>query len=318
MTRQLFCLLLVVLTTSCSAINADAKLNKDTRMNNTFFSNKKENDEAIKKLSPSSAGQPNKTSTKNNDSFYSPFNAIDENIEKYDFSSLDSLDSTLYYFTYTKNENGIVPTTTNTSFLKNYDAYYYVPDVHNNIYLTFNCETNTGYTSIILDTLRDKNVKASFFVTGEFIEDNKSLIQRMIDEGHVIGNHSMNHITTGGLEEDYIYKEISLSNQKFKQHFGRNLDPFFRPPEGLYNERSLAVTQDLGYKTIFWSFSSHTEDLEKKKQRTYSINDLAKYAHDGCISSFATTSLESANDLGKTIDLLETNGYTFSTLKDLK
>ncbi len=74
-----------------------------------------------------------------------------------------------------------------------YDAFFIMPQEGNHIYLTFDQGYENGYTAPILDTLKEKDVSAVFFLTLDYAKRNPELIKRMIDEGHVLGNHSASH-----------------------------------------------------------------------------------------------------------------------------
>ena len=135
-----------------------------------------------------------------------------------------------------------------------YGANFIAPD-NGKIYLTFDCgyEYN-NITADILDTLKEKDVKAVFFVTMHYVKSNPELVQRMIDEGHAVGNHSNHHYCIPDLSVYEMAYEIMSLHEYVLEHFGYEMT-LFRPPEGAYSTRSLAVTQSLGYKTVHWSFA---------------------------------------------------------------
>jgi peptidoglycan-N-acetylmuramic acid deacetylase len=153
-----------------------------------------------------------------------------------------------------------------------YDAHFITQDA-GGIYLTFDCgyeyfakdENGKTYpvTSRILDTLKEKNVKAVFFITLPYAQKNPALVQRMIDEGHAVGNHSSTHPDMTTISIDQMVTEILtlhnyvLDNFHYKMHL-------FRPPTGAFSEQSLAVTQSLGYKTVDWSFAYRDWDPDQQ------------------------------------------------------
>lgn len=156
---------------------------------------------------------------------------------------------------YNPNDEHIKPTASDKVDLNKYSAYYFGTTDDKIIYLTFDEGYENGYSSKILDVLKEKNVPAAFFVTKSYIESNQDLIKRMVDEGHVVGNHSVRHLSSPDLTDDELRKELTDTADYFKEVTGQNMPKVFRPPMGEYSERTLAVTQGLGYKTIFWSFA---------------------------------------------------------------
>ena len=197
-----------------------------------------------------------------------------------------------------------------------YDAYFIAPET-NDIYLTF----DLGYeynnlTAKILDVLKAKQVKAIFFVTRSYCSnkwhDNTALVRRIIDEGHVLANHSVNHPTMPTLTIDKMESEIMDLHNYIKKEFGYEMT-LFRPPTGAFSERSLAVAQSLGYKTVNWSFAYYDYDTGKQPDKTYAYNLIVKSAHKGAIYLLHGVSETNAAVLGDVIDTLKKD-YKFSVL----
>ena len=88
------------------------------------------------------------------------------------------------------------------------------------IYLTFDEGYEAGYTSQILKTLKENNVKATFFLTAHYINTQEELVRQMIDEGHIIGNHTVNHKSMPSLTEEEIKKEVMDLHQSVYEKFG--------------------------------------------------------------------------------------------------
>ena len=90
--------------------------------------------------------------------------------------------------------NGKIPDGNATSdFLKQYNSYYIGDTTQKKVYLTFDAGYENGYMPQILDALKKNNVKATFFVVSTFMKTNPELVKRMVDEGHIVGNHTMTH-----------------------------------------------------------------------------------------------------------------------------
>ena len=118
---------------------------------------------------------------------------------------------------------------------KKYNAYY-LDDNEKTLYLTFDEGYENGYTSKILDVLKKNNVPAAFFVTGPYLKKEKELVKRMVMEGHIVGNHSINHPSLPSITNDEeLKKEITDLNDNFKGMFGMDMK-YLRPPRGEYSE----------------------------------------------------------------------------------
>ena len=136
---------------------------------------------------------------------------------------------------------------------KGSDAYALTSD-EDTIILTFDQGYENGYTSKILDTLRDKNVKAIFFLTGDYAKKENALVRRMIDEGHMLGNHGMTHASLCNLSPDSAREEILSLHAYVADNYDYEMQ-YFRFPCGEYSEDSLKIVRECGYKTLFWSFA---------------------------------------------------------------
>ena len=178
------------------------------------------------------------------------------------------------------------------------------------INLTFDQGYENGFTSIILDTLKEKGVIATFFVVGDYAERQPELVQRMIDEGHTVGSHSVNHYSMPELSVEKTADEIMGLHEYMIEHFGVAMS-LFRPPKGEYSEQSLAITADLGYKTVLWSFAYADWDTKNQPDRETSLQKLIDRAHPGAIYLLHSVSETNAYILGDFIDAMLAEGYTF-------
>lgn len=179
------------------------------------------------------------------------------------------------------------------------------------ISLTFDQGYENGFTTMILDTLKEKGVKATFFVVGDYAERQPELVQRMIDEGHTVGSHSWNHYSMPEITVEKMTDEIMRLHAYMIEHFGVAMT-LFRPPKGEYSEQSLAVTCDLGYKTVLWSFAYADWDTDNQPNRDKALAKLIERAHPGAIYLLHSVSETNANILGDFIDAMLAEGYTFS------
>ena len=180
------------------------------------------------------------------------------------------------------------------------------------ICLTFDQGYENGFTSVILDTLKEKGVKATFFVVGDYAERQPELVKRMVDEGHTVGSHSVNHYSMPELSVEQSADEIMGLHEYILEHFGVQMT-LFRPPKGEYSEQSLAITGDLGYKTVLWSFAYADWDTKNQPDCEASLQKLIERAHPGAIYLLHSVSETNATILGDFIDAMLADGYTFST-----
>lgn len=200
--------------------------------------------------------------------------------------------------------------------LKKYDGYYLGNTDEKVMYLTFDEGYENGYTSKILDVLKKTNTPAAFFVTGPYIEKEPELIKRMVNEGHIVGNHTVNHPSMPDVADDKIRSELSTLNEMFNTLTGQNMK-FMRPPRGEFSERTLAITKDNGYKTIFWSIAYADWNTQKQKGVDYAVNQVTNQFHNGAIILLHAVSQDNADGLEKMIKNATDQGYVFKSLEDL-
>ncbi len=182
-----------------------------------------------------------------------------------------------------------------------------------NIYLTMDEGYENGYTPAILDTLREKGVPCTFFVTKPYLDKNPTLVKRMIDEGHTVGNHSVNHKSMPTLTDEEAKKEITVLHDEVLAKFGYSMK-YFRPPMGEYSQASLYTAQSLGYRSVFWSFAYRDWEMNNQKGKDYAVESVEKGIHNGCILLLHAVSKDNAEGLGEIIDRLRAKGYVFSSL----
>ena len=186
------------------------------------------------------------------------------------------------------------------------------------IYLTFDEGYEAGYTSQILNTLKENDVKATFFITAHYLNTQPELVKQMIDEEHIVGNHTVNHPNLHKLTEPQkMADELGGLNTEFFRKYGKNME-YMRPPEGEYSERLLAVANELGYKTVLWSFAYKDWDVNSQKGAEYAFEQVTPYLHDGAILLLHAVSKDNAESLGNIIDYAKEQGYQFESLDELE
>lgn len=185
------------------------------------------------------------------------------------------------------------------------------------IYLTLDCGYGSANTEVILDVLKKHDVKVTFFVTKMFLDADPESVRRMVEDGHIVGNHSFSHKELPTLTEEEIYQEIILWEEKFYEITGVRMPLFFRPPEGAYSKRTMQITEDLGYKTIFWSIAYYDYNQNDQPSVQYILDHFEEYHHNGAITLMHNDSSANKNAMDDVITFLKEEGYRFGTLEEL-
>lgn len=186
----------------------------------------------------------------------------------------------------------------------------FIFDNEPNIYLTFDEGYENGYTPKILDVLKEKNVSAVFFVTMPYVKSNPDLIRRMINEGHVVGNHSAKHLAMPTLSIEKATEEYMQLHDYVKEEFNYEMT-LFRPPEGKFSEQTLALGKTLGYTNILWSFAYSDYDVNNQPDNEVALKKIIDRAHNGEIMLLHAVSRTNTEILPDVIDELRKKGYTF-------
>ncbi len=203
-----------------------------------------------------------------------------------------------------------------------YDGFYIDKKLSDNdksrvIYLTFDLGYENGNAERILNTLKEENVPAAFFILDNIILKNPELIAKMLEDGHMICNHTKNHKNLSELASDEIIKNITDLEKIYEEKTGKQLDKYFRFPEGRYSEEALECVQSLGYKTIFWSFAYDDWDNAKQKNDKAALKKVLQNTHNGAVMLFHPTSKTNADIFPELIREWRKMGYTFGTLDEL-
>ncbi len=199
---------------------------------------------------------------------------------------------------------------------KDMDTYecIYMGKEDEGIYLTFDEGYENGYTAMILDTLKEKDVKAAFFITMPYLEKHEDLVRRIMEERHTVGNHTVNHPSLPSVTDDNKLKEeLSGLEKSFQEKFGIPMR-YVRPPKGEYNERTLKCTRDMGYTNVFWSFAYQDWEQNKSRGKEYAYNKVMAGLHGGGVILLHAVSEDNAKALGDIIDGARERGYVFRTL----
>ena len=185
------------------------------------------------------------------------------------------------------------------------------------IYLTFDEGYEAGYTEKILETLKNNDVKATFFITAHYVNSKPELVQKMIDEGHIVGNHTVNHKSMPELTDEQIRTEIMDLHHVIYEKFGYEMK-YMRPPKGEFSVETLKYTNTLGYKTVMWSFAYEDWNEDKQPDETSSKEKILNNLHNGEIMLLHGNSKTNTNILDSVIREAKDMGYEFKSLEEFE
>ncbi|KGP72612.1 delta-lactam-biosynthetic de-N-acetylase [Pontibacillus yanchengensis] len=219
---------------------------------------------------------------------------------------------------YSKSKNHQPPYTGGYGdLLRKYGGYYIDATDEKVVYLTFDNGYEQGYTGQILDVLKEKQVPATFFVTGHYVNSASDLVKRMVKEGHIVGNHSWSHPDFSKMSKERIAKELSKVEKAVAEITDQDSMMYLRPPRGTFSERSLATTEELGYITMFWSLAFVDWHTNQQKGWEYAYRSVINQIHPGAVMLLHTVSEDNAEALEHMIEELQKQGYQFKSLDHL-
>lgn len=203
-----------------------------------------------------------------------------------------------------------------------YGALWQAPAGKKKVYITMDEGYELeGNTPKLLEVAKEKNFKIHFFITGGYVEEQPDLVKQMVADGHIVCNHSMFHKNGPVVVDDEgvqgMVNEIVDANKKFHDLIGKDFAPFFRPPEGGYSERTLAIARDLGYHDVFWSFAYRDWIADEQLPDDEAIDKVMGQLHDGSILLLHANSKTNAEIMGRLVDKIRDAGYEIGTLYDV-
>jgi peptidoglycan/xylan/chitin deacetylase (PgdA/CDA1 family) len=180
--------------------------------------------------------------------------------------------------------------------------------------ITFDDGPHPQNTPRLLNILKERNVKATFFVVGQLAKEYPNIIRRILAEGHEIGNHTMSHPTITKLSEDRLKREIGGTHQALVDIAGYHTR-IFRPPGGATNATlKQRFYDEYGYCTIMWSVDPNDW---KRPGVSVVTSRLVNGAHNGAILLVHDLHAPSVDAMPNTLDTLLTKGYRFVTVSQL-
>ena len=201
--------------------------------------------------------------------------------------------------------------------LAKYNAYYMEETEEKVLYLTFDAGYENGNTPAILDALKKHNAPAAFFIVGHYLQSSPDLVKRMIDEGHIVGNHSFHHPDMSQMTKEQFQQELGELEQLYQQTFSQEMEKYYRPPQGKFSENNLKLAQELGYKTCFWSLAYVDWNVDQQPSHEDAMDKLTRRVHPGAIVLLHSTSKTNGEILDSLLTKWEEMGYTFRSLSEL-
>ena len=202
--------------------------------------------------------------------------------------------------------------------LKTYDAAYMGDPGEKKLYLPFDAGYENGCTEKILDILKQQQVPAAFFLVGNYLEKNADLVRRMVEEGHIVGNHTMHHYDMSKLTtQEAFSKELQDLEDLYRKTTGQEMRKFYRPPQGIYSEENLKMAKELGYQTVFWSLAYVDWNKDAQPTREEAFRKLLPRTHPGAVVLLHSTSSTNAEILEELIGKWKEEGYSFGTVEEL-
>ncbi len=190
---------------------------------------------------------------------------------------------------------------------------YRVDTDEKTVALGINCAWEDDDTDEFLNILKEKNVKATFFVTGEFVQRCENAVLRISNAGHEIGNHSDSHPDMQKLGEEQIKKEITSAERKIQKVTGVR-PTLFRAPSGSYNTTLIQTANDMGYHCVQW-------DCDTVDWKGYTADEMIekvmKKLQNGSILLLHLGAEHTVEALGKMIDEIQKQGYDVLPVSEL-
>lgn len=202
--------------------------------------------------------------------------------------------------------------------LRALDAAYIGNTEEKVLYLTFDAGYENGVTAQILDALKAHNAPAAFFLVGSYITKNADLVRRMVSEGHTVGNHTMHHYDMSKIGDKTVFaQELAGVEEAYKTVTGKEMEKFYRPPQGIYSEENLKNAKELGYKTVFWSLAYVDWLNDNQPGHDKAMEKLIPRTHNGAVVLLHSTSKTNGEILDELLTRWEEAGYRFGKIEEL-
>ena len=192
------------------------------------------------------------------------------------------------------------------------------PDAEDKVvYLTFDAGYENGNVEKVLDALQAEGATGAFFILGHVAEKYPALTRRIADEGHLVCNHTYSHKNLCGASRETVAEELGKLETACLEGAGVTVAKYFRPPEGTFDTDMLKTVQDMGYKTVFWSFAYADWDNQKQPDPAAAKKKILDNLHNGAVILLHPTSATNAAILGDVLREMKARGYRFGSLDEL-
>ncbi len=205
----------------------------------------------------------------------------------------------------------------NNKMMKDSNSIYMGNKDKKIIYLTFDNGYEAGYTEDILNTLKQNDVTATFFVTEHYVNTAGDLVQKMIDNQNIVGNHTSKHKSMPELDEETLKSEVNKLHELVKEKFNYEMK-YLRPPKGEYSEKSLALTSSLGYQTVMWSFAYADWDEKNQPSLESAKKKIYDNLHNGEVMLLHATSKTNRDILDEVIKEIKSRGYEIKSINEFE
>jgi len=204
-----------------------------------------------------------------------------------------------------------------SNLLKQYNGLYHSDTDEKKVFVTFDLGYEAGYTAQVLDILKENNIKGIFFLCGNYLTQ-EELINRMIAEGHTIGNHTDKHKDLPKLSRENAAKDMMDLQNAFKEKYPTAVAPIYmRPPQGRFDETTLEIANENKLRTMLWSIAIvdwGKTPIDAQK----SADKIASRIHPGAIILCHITNSGTPKMLEKLIPQITEKGYTIGLPADIK
>ncbi|TAK35915.1 MAG: polysaccharide deacetylase family protein [Chloroflexota bacterium] len=181
--------------------------------------------------------------------------------------------------------------------------------------ITLDAGAGAEFTPTILSILREKKLQASIFLTGKWAEQNTTLVQQIVADGHEIGNHSYDHPDFTTIKPAEMIDQINRTEEIIRKATGKSTRPLFRYPFGARDEQSIATVTNLGYRSIYWTLDSG--DWRDETTPESEIKTVMSYVGNGAVIVFHLNAAPTSKSLGRIIDQLRAEGFRLGKVSQL-
>jgi len=216
-------------------------------------------------------------------------------------------------------------TTAYKALCDRFDGIWQGDTTKKKVYITMDVGyDNNGTTAKMLDIAKEKNIKITFFITGDLFktESLKALVLRMVNEGHLVGNHTWSHPSLPTLLNDKgadaVSAELDKIEKAYKEVTGQEISHYMRPPMGEFSEATMKMMQKRGYKTVFWSFAYKDWDRTAQPDIATAKKTILAGLHNGVVYLIHAVSSTNVAVLPDIIDEIRAQGYEFGLVNEIK